>query len=90
MSDDWDTFRLEFGPDNRLRILGRKGLREPTCPKCLQPIHWVLDMMSFQRDEYALPESERFGGFVLCHARCTWTPEGFQAQERLAREQVDD
>lgn len=63
-----DPFRLEFDDDGSLHQRGREGWREAVCPVCSEPIRWVLEMMSFTRDET---------GFALAHARCVWTREAF-------------
>jgi hypothetical protein len=53
---------------------------EAVCPKCGEPIRWVLDMFSFTT---GMDETHPF---TLTHARCAWTPEGFRVQMRLAAE----
>ena len=72
---NWETFRFEFDPDGTFRQRGRDGWAEPICPTCREPIRWVLDMFSFTNEP---------GSFVLEHARCAWTKNGFQVQEALA------
>jgi hypothetical protein len=72
----WDDFDVFLTSDNRLRIQGHKGFVEPICPRCNEPIAWVLDMMSFARDD--------MGGFTAHHARCVWSKDGFTKQRKLA------
>ena len=71
-----DSFQVGFDDDGALRQRGRDGWREPVCPECGDPIRWVLDMASFRHDGGR--------GYVMCHARCVWTPEAFRREARRA------
>jgi hypothetical protein len=72
----WESFRIEFDSDGTLRQRGRDGWQEPVCPDCGEGIRYVLDMASWKQDDT--------GGFVLCHARCVWTREGFITEAERA------
>jgi hypothetical protein len=70
---DWNTFRFEFR-DDQLWLEGRDGWREAICPVCNEPIRWCLDMFTFST---GYP-------YILCHARCSWQPDAFDRQRKLA------
>lgn len=72
-----DPMRFEFDDDGVLHLRGREGWREAVCPKCDDPIRWVLDMASFLTLED--------GSYRLAHARCAWIPEAFDAERKKAQ-----
>ena len=45
---------------------------EPTCVKCGEPIHWIVDMHSW----VTMPDTS----FGLVHAACAWHPEAFKRE----------
>lgn len=75
-SDPWRVELVERDGVIRCEVTGYDDWVEPICPTCNEPIRWVLDMMSFT--------TKNGGVFTMTHARCAWTPEGFDTERELA------
>lgn len=72
----------DFYIDNDGRLVMSFGLYheqfvEPLCCECGQPVRWVLDMFSFK--------SSGRGDFLLGHAECLWTSDGFDKARARAK-----
>lgn len=59
----------------RYEDMMRADWKEPTCPKCGEPVQWILDIQAHVN----VP-----GGMALAHARCTWLPAAFKREMKLS------